>query len=58
MKIDDIKSYYEKYYSPSVASAVIVGNMSEQEIIPKLDFLKQWKVKEVKLPEITAFPEV
>ncbi len=58
IKLDDVKSYYEKYYSPSVTRIVIVGDISEQEIIPKLDFLKQWKVKDVKIPTITAFPEI
>jgi len=59
IKLDDLKSYYEKYYSPSVTTIVVVGNISQEDIIAKLAFLKKWKSKEVKLPDIAEdFPEI
>ncbi|MFN4995051.1 MAG: M16 family metallopeptidase [Bacteroidota bacterium] len=51
MSIKDVQSYYDKYYSPSVASLVIVGDVAESEIMPKLQFLKNWGKKEVILPK-------
>lgn len=51
MSIKDVQSYYDKYYSPSVASLVIVGDVAESEIMPKLQFLKNWGKKEVVLPK-------
>lgn len=56
LSIDDLKNYYQQYYSPSVASLVIVGDISESQIIPKLSFLEKWESKPVKLPEISVAP--
>jgi zinc protease len=54
--LDDVKNYYKQYYSPSVTNVVIVGNVSEGEILPKLDFLSKWEAKAVTLPEVSGFP--
>lgn len=51
MSIKDVQSYYDKYYSPTVASLVIVGDVAETDIMPKLQFLKNWGKKEVVLPK-------
>ncbi len=50
MSVKDVQSYYDKYYSPSVSSMVIVGDVSEAEIMPKIQFLKNWAKKDVVLP--------
>ena len=55
--LDEVKEYYNMAYSPSVANLVIVGPVSKDQVISKLDFLKNWPAKEVKIPEITGFPE-
>jgi zinc protease len=47
LELADIKDYYTKYYSPSVSILTIVGDISEKEIMPKLDFLEKWAAKEV-----------
>lgn len=54
--LEDVKAYYQKYYSPSVSNLVIVGDISEKEILPKLDFLNKWEAKEVKLPDFSNLP--
>ncbi len=48
--LKDVQNYYDNYYSPSVASLVIVGDVTESEIMPKLEFLKNWAKKDVVLP--------
>ncbi len=48
--VDDVKSFYNKYYSPTVSELVIVGDVTEKEIMPHLDFLKNWKAKRVEIP--------
>ncbi len=53
LALEDVKAYYEQNYSPSVATLVVVGDISENEILPKLEFLNQWQAKEVKMPVIT-----
>lgn len=50
--IDDVKQYYNNYYSPSVSHLVVVGDLNENEMMPKLEFLNKWQVKEVKLQPI------
>jgi zinc protease len=56
LTLDDVKNYYTANYSPSVASVVVVGDISETEILPKLEFLNKWQAKEVKMPTITPAP--
>lgn len=52
IELQDIKDYYNNCYSSSVANLVIVGDVSESEIMPKLDFLNKMSNKEVKLQQI------
>lgn len=56
LKLGDVQSYYEKFYSPSVTTIVVVGESTKEEILPKLAFLNNWDAKEVKMPEISGFP--
>jgi len=47
----DLKSFYEKNISPSVAKLLVVGNLSEEKITESLAGLnKNWKSKEVVIP--------
>jgi zinc protease len=58
--IDDLKDYYNKYLSPSIAKFLIVGNVDQSRVKAGLAGLNQnWKAKEVAIPEIKvpAAPE-
>ncbi len=52
--LEDVKSFYSDYFSPSISELVIVGDVTQEEVLPKLDFLNNWEKKEVELPEIAA----
>lgn len=52
--IDDLKSYYEKNFSPSVARITVAGDIKQKEAIKIFDALKDWKAKDVVIPEGTA----
>jgi zinc protease len=55
--MDDLKAYYEKYISPSVAQLLVVGNVEKPVVEKSFASLgKNWKQKEVKLPSFT-FPQ-
>ena len=54
IELADIKEYYEKYYSPSVANLVIAGDFDQGDIMKKLEFLNKWQKREV---VIQAIPE-
>lgn len=50
--LDDVKEFYNKYYSPNLGELVVVGDIEKNDILPKLEFLKSWKNKNVKVPEL------
>jgi len=55
--LDDLKAYYEKYFSPSVASFQIAGSIKKDIVLKSLQGLaKEWAKKEVKIPEFKDFP--
>ncbi|MFY0643318.1 MAG: insulinase family protein [Bacteroidia bacterium] len=56
--LDDVKTFYNNYYSPNVTNLVVSGNISEDEALAKLDFLKEWKNTNVVIPALGEFPEL
>lgn len=56
--LDDVKEFYEKYYSPVHGEMVIVGDIDKDEILGKLDFLKNWDKREYEVPATTDGEEV
>lgn len=50
--LDDVKNFYQNYYSPKVSELVIVGDIDQKSIMPKLSFLETWTGKEVKIPSL------
>ena len=52
--IDDLKKYYEQYFSPSVAKISIVGDITQEKAVALFDGLKDWKAKDVKIPQVAA----
>lgn len=57
IQLDDVKAFYQAYYSPSKANLVVVGDIDEKEISEKLSFLTQWPTKAYQIPEYKTFPE-
>jgi zinc protease len=56
--LEDIKKRYQDSFSPAMATAVIVGDISEETILPKLNFLKTWKGNKVTHNEEPALPKI
>lgn len=48
--LDDVKKFYNDNFSPSVTDVVIVGDVDQSFIMPKLAFLSKWAAKPVQLP--------
>jgi len=57
LSLKDANAYYEKFYGPDFATLTIVGEVSEQEILPKLEFLKKWNKKNIVIPTLPVAPE-
>jgi zinc protease len=51
----DIQAYKNKYYSLFGAQVVVVGDLSQKEIMPKLNFLTKLEQKKVSLPTLPEF---
>lgn len=51
--IDDLKDYYNKYFSPSIAKFLVVGDVDQPRVEATLANLNsKWTAKEVAIPEI------
>jgi zinc protease len=60
IELADIKQYFERGFSANGANLVVVGDIEESEIMPKLKFLEKWQAKPVSLlpvPEPQASTE-
>ena len=42
IKLEDVVKYYKDYFSPNIASVVIVGDIDQTAAISKVSFLKKW----------------
>jgi zinc protease len=56
INLDDLKAYYERHFSPTVAKIIVVGDISKENALKLFDGLKEWKAKAVKLPEVKITP--
>ena len=53
--IDDLKDFYSKYFSPSISTFLIAGDLDQARVEAALTGLSlKWQPKEVALPVITA----
>lgn len=50
--LNDLKAYYDSYFSPSVAYMHVVGAIDERQVVASLKGLStQWETKPVEIPE-------
>ena len=54
--LDDIKNYYNSYMTNKGMKVVIVGDVKQAEILPRLAFLDRLPNKNVELPKVAATP--
>jgi zinc protease len=58
ISMDDLKSYYENNFSPSVTKIQVAGNVSKEQVLAALKPLEtSWKNKEVTLNNYTVPPD-
>lgn len=53
--LKDVINFYNTYYSPNVTNLVISGDITKEEALSKLDFLRKWENKNVVVPSLPAF---
>ena len=54
----DIQYYYDTYMTSQGTEVVVVGDVKEDEILPKLSFLNQLPAKKITIPTIPASPVI
>ncbi len=58
LTLDDVKQYYQKNLSPSMTKVMVVGNLTQQQLIPKLQFLSKWADVKISKPAEPALPVI
>jgi zinc protease len=56
ISLQDIQDYYNNYMTTKDMKVVIVGDVKQAEILPKLTFLDKLPNKEINLPKVAATP--
>lgn len=51
LTLEDVKAFYKANLSPTLTNLVIVGDVEQQQIMPKLAFLKKWAATKAVVPE-------
>jgi zinc protease len=58
MKLTDIENYYNNYMTSKGVKVVVVGDVKQEEILPKLAFLNKLPGKKIDLPKVNATASV
>lgn len=58
--LDDVKQYYQQQYRAGNAQMVVVSDLNQQQLLPKLSMFSQWQgdaTQVAKLPAVPAHPK-
>ncbi len=58
LALKDVEDYYRNFMTSKDSKLVVVGDVTESEILGKLNFLSKLPNKEIKLPSVPAVPIV
>lgn len=56
--LEDIKAFYQQYYSPKISNLVVVGDVSQNDVDKKLMFLTKWEGKDYEIDGFEKFPQL
>jgi zinc protease len=58
LALSDVENYFNNNMTSKGTFVVMVGDMTQAEILPKLEFLKKLPAKDIKLPTVTTYPKI
>lgn len=58
ISLQDIQSYYNNYMTSQGVNVVVVGDIKEDEMLPRLTFLNKLPNKKIELPSVADAPPV
>lgn len=56
LTLEDVKQFYERYYTPALANLVVVGDIDQASILEKIEFVTGWKGLSYEIPDYESFP--
>lgn len=57
LTLDDVKDFYSKYYSPSIAKMSVVGDLTGKQVAKAMEpLVKGWEPKDVEMPSMEMTP--
>jgi zinc protease len=56
LKLQDIQNYYDNYITSQGTKVVVVGDVKQEEILPKLAFLNKLPNKKIDMPKVNSTP--
>lgn len=56
--IEDVRKYFETFFSPNNSTLVIVGQIKQVDALKKLNFLNDWKNKNLTFPKESEIPNI
>ena len=57
ISLEDIKAFYNQYYTPAHAHAVVVSDLKEEAFLKTMDFMEKWQANAYAIPTFDNFPE-
>ena len=58
MKLQDVESYYNNYMTSKGVKVVVVGDVKQEEVLPKLAFLNKLPNKKIDMPSVNGLASV
>ena len=57
INLDDVKTFYQQFFSPKMASLVVVGDISKSDLLEKLEAITAWQGESYSIPQYQEFPK-
>lgn len=57
IELADVKAFYDRYYTPTMANVVVVGDIAQSQAISAIQKFAQWPKKSYEIPGYLPFPE-
>ena len=58
IKLSEVKEFYKKQYNSRLASVVVVGDITKEEMLPRLQFLNKWEGSDVVINKNLPIEEI
>ncbi|MBL7710679.1 MAG: insulinase family protein, partial [Chitinophagaceae bacterium] len=56
LKLQDVQNYYDNYITSQGTKVVVVGDVKQEEVLPKLAFLNKLPNKKIDMPKVNSTP--